>query len=423
MSLKINHNLIEKLATASVVFLLISSEILSIPSALRSMINLLSYIIVALLVFKQRQRVAYVLTKDIFLILLVVLACLSVFWSASIAHTQETIRALIRSTFLGIYIASAYTLTEQKSLVIYAASISMVSSIVAALLFPNYGTDITNNLFVWTGIYGHKQYLARFMSIGFCAFLIAFMERNSRKIINLLGLACAFALIILSTSKTGLLMTLFAVFVIPIYYLAKQKYRFRVVILILLTLLTILISFIVAFNIEFIVIDLMGKNLEFNGRLPVWQLAIEKGLEQPLFGYGYAGFWGSEEASEILSLIWGGIDPGIAFHAHSGFVDLFLQLGLVGILLMMANLLTVLYRVIKLLIYKQEIHFFWMFQFLIMMLVVNFSEVSTFLAANNIFWILYVAFCYTSALEMSRLKKQNNSLATTNHKNYQTKSV
>ena len=336
MNLKVHISLIEKLETISVVFLLVVAEILSLPPTIRSLINLASYIIVALLILRQTQRVAYVFTRDISLLLLIGMACASIFWSANITDTQDSIRALIRSTMLGTYIATRYTPKEQIRLVTYAVGISIVLSTILAIVFPVYGTGITNGVFVWKGIYGHKQYLARFMAIGFSVFLITLFGKKSNKLINFIGLGATLALIILSTSKTGLLMVLFLLLSLPLYYIAQQKYKFRTILLIFSTILIALVSFIISANLEFIVVDLMGKNLEFNGRLPIWTLAIQKGLEQPFLGYGYAGFWSSEEATRILSSIWGGVD---AIHAHSGFVDLFLQLGFVGILLMLLNLL------------------------------------------------------------------------------------
>jgi O-antigen ligase len=82
--------------------------------------------------------------------------------------------------------------------------------------------------------------------------------------------------------------------------------------------------------------------MEFNGRLPIWTLMVDKVSERPWFGYGYAGFWTSDEAMVILTNTWAAstASEGIRFNAHNGYLDMVLQLGFSGLLLYLLSFLT-----------------------------------------------------------------------------------
>jgi O-antigen ligase len=172
------------------------------------------------------------------------------------------------------------------------------------------------------------------------------------------------------------------------------------------------VASLISLNLETIVVDFLGKDLEFNGRTPVWTLAIEKALQQPWIGYGYSGFWSSEEAQYVISRTWlAKENPNEIYHAHNGFLDLFLQLGLLGTILFIISFTTLLKRVVTLVTLNRNVESFWMLEILAIDLFINLSESAIMLSSNNIYWIVYVMISFSSALECSKISK-NGIIAT-----------
>jgi O-antigen ligase len=77
-------------------------------------------------------------------------------------------------------------------------------------------------------------------------------------------------------------------------------------------------------------LGLVGKDPTLTGRLPLWRTVFLSIQERPLLGYGYGAFWRgwAGPSARVWTLhLW---EPP---HAHNGYLDLWLDLGLVGLAL------------------------------------------------------------------------------------------
>ncbi len=407
MNNKLLTSLLIKLEVASVIFLLFFAETVVLPDAVRTLTNVLSYGIVILLVGVQWKRVAYVATTDKTLISLIAVGVFSIVWSQSPADTVEQVRALVRSTVFGIYLASRYTPREQINLLAWVGGLSIFFCLIVGFAAPSIGTHVINGVVSWRGIYAHKQHMGRFMGFIASVFLINSLDKRSNRWFALALLSLSLILIILSNSKTGLIIFLYPVFAFPIYLIVKQRKNRFFILLIAVFILTI-ISTLILVNLESIVVNFLGKDIELNGRTPLWILTIQKGLERPLFGYGYNAFWTTDACYDVIRNTWlwaEEIDPKMPFQAHNGFIDLFVQLGFVGLSLFIFNLLQVINRVVNILFMTRTIESFWMFMFLGINVLVNSSEVITIMSTNSIFWIIYVSIAFSSALEYRQIRR------------------
>ena len=216
------------------------------------------------------------------------------------------------------------------------------------------------------------------------------------------------ALVLLSQSKAGLVLCLLPLLLMPLYKISKQG-KYRAVMLVSAFIISCFVAALIIVNLETIVVGWLGKDLEFNGRLPIWILSIEKWLEQPWLGYGYHGFWTGDVSNPILFNTWMGLEEGfktrtVIPNAHQGIIDLFIQLGLLGGTLFFASFTLLLKRVINLVLITRSIEYFWMLLFLGYFLVINCVESAIILEQYNA-WIIYVSVSLKSAIEYSRLKK------------------
>ncbi len=396
---------IKRLETLSVILLLLTSDI-NLPPAIDQFIKYVSYPIIILLIFRQSLgRMAYFATRDWSLLILCLFACSSIFWSENPAVTADQLKALIRAILLGTYLAVRYSPREQMRLLSWVIGIAAVLSLFVSLAIPSYGTNMVNHLFVWQGIYAHKQYLARAMTVGSMVFFIDICISRRYYWLKTSMLLLTLILIWMSTSRTGLGFLLLSIYIMPLYRIAKQNFGVREIILLSAVIINFSIAVIILTNLNTIVVDMMGKNLEFNGRLPLWENSIAVGLRRPWFGYGYAGFWSSSVSLEAAKGIW--IRAGLGInHAHSGFIDTFLQLGIVGLILLTFSFLNVIFNSIYLLIRKRSIESLWMLEMILLTLCFNIFELNTILTSNFL-WVYYISISLTLAIEIERMKIQD----------------
>jgi exopolysaccharide production protein ExoQ len=85
-----------------------------------------------------------------------------------------------------------------------------------------------------------------------------------------------------------------------------------------------------SFGIIELIVTALGRNMTFTDRVPLWNTLVAFGMENPYWGYGYEGFWiGSRHQIEGLS------------QAHNGYLEIFVEGGLVAIILLGVLLLSV----------------------------------------------------------------------------------
>lgn len=404
--------LMKKLEVPICIILFLLCEPFPFPRLVENIVSLISYGFLFFIIIGRWKKLLYVATSDISLLLLVGVALLSVFWSANPANTANESRLMLRSTLFGVYLAMQYTPREQMRLLSWAFGISMILSLATSLLFPSYGIQVVNGHLAWQGIYTHKQIFGRQMGIALSLFLINILDRQSSRWIAIIPFGLAFTLLLLSASKTGLLLFLFSLSLIPVdKFIIKQR-KYRLLLFLIFFLICGIFVFLITVNFEYIVVNLLGKDLDLNGRIPIWKLAFEKGLEQPWLGYGYRGFWSSDVSDYVIYNTWAGFEEGfqdrsIEFHAHNGLIDLFLELGILGLLLFLLNYYLLIIRILTLLLLTRNIQFLWLLQLAGMYWITNLSESRIILSSTNTLWILYVLIVLSSAVEHKRMKRNN----------------
>jgi exopolysaccharide production protein ExoQ len=379
------------------------------PPALFGILKPASYGILAILMIGQRKRLMYVATRDISLCLLVGTALLSLFWSAAPDFTLDESKALLRATLFGVYLATRYSPKELMRLLAWTIGIVALLSLFFCIAVPSQGLSEANNEVTWRGIFTHKQYLGRLMAIGAPIFLLTAIDSKKHRWVPLTVLGLSVALTLLSKSRTSLVALLLSLLILPLYNVVKQNYKLRTALLLLSVLLCSMVAVLIVTNWEFLLVDTLGKDVELNGRLPIWTLIINKGMEHPWLGYGYAGFWTSSESVYVLNNSWAGTEDltGTRFHAHNGFIDLFIQLGFIGLTLFFFNLTIVFQKLIAILNTAKVGEYFWMFIFLVIILFFNITEAITILSTGTL-WALYVVVNLSAIVQLNRIRKEHS---------------
>ncbi|RCJ14622.1 hypothetical protein A6S26_10990 [Nostoc sp. ATCC 43529] len=390
---------------------------INFPEPITQAWALLGFLTVPLLILGCWKRFIWVATRDIPLLLLIVSVPISFFWSSSPNSTLAYSRAFLCATGFGIYLATRYTPKQQMQLMVWLFGIFTCLNFIVPLIMPSYGI---NNSYLggpaWQGITRQKNELSGAMAVVSTFFLTIGIYGSKYRWLALTGSAVAFIILVFSKGKGSLGIFVALLPLLPLYKILKQEYRLRTVLSICAFMFGALLIITTVFNLQFIVVDILNKDLGGNGRDQVWSYLIERGLQKPWLGYGYAGFWNtySEGLAVWLKFSWiaGAGDGG--GNAHSSYIEVFLHLGWLGLSLVTLSFFTFFIRVVYLQVLTRQIEYFWMFQFLLIMAInSSYESYGGFIAYRHWFWILYVSYAYSTAIEFNRTIKNSTKFAIT----------
>lgn len=378
---------------------------------LRGLINLASYAVTGLLVLFRWKECLRTAKKDITLVLLISMVMLSVLWSAAPGSTNDTTKAVFRASLIGIYIAARLTPKLLMRILAGIYGFSAIASLIIGVAIPSIGVAFTNGEDSWKGALTHKQYLGRMMLHSMWLFLLNVVGTKRFRLLSWVFLLTSVLLLLLSKSKTAWVAACLIPFLLPLFYFVKWPYRPRTIIYTLATTLGILISGFLLLNWQTIVVDILQKPSDLNGRLPVWFLVLDRAFERPWLGYGYSGFWPSAGGRQIFAMTWasnGQLADSANFHSHNGFLEVFIQLGLVGLVLLILNFTLTMLRSIYLIHTTRSLESVWMLGTLILILALNFPETLTFISLHSI-WSIYVAIDLMSVIWKEQLAQSKFS--------------
>ena len=130
---------------------------------------------------------------------------------------------------------------------------------------------------------------------------------------------------------------------------------------------------------------ILGRDATLTGRTTLWSAAVRIGREQPWIGHGYATFAPRAHAGGTLSHRKTGLPVQ---HPHNGFIEIFFELGLIGVLSVVLPLLVLLWRAWSSAL-SQPGTSLWPATSLLFLLLTNIAESG--LLRHKVFWALYIA--------------------------------
>lgn len=352
------------------------------------------------LILARPRQFIRVIKRDQFLLLLIGVAIFSYFWSTIPLTTLRRSIALTGTTFFGIYLATRYTHSQILKLVVWTLSIGAVLSVVFAVALPSYGIMSDGN---WRGIYVHKNLMGRYMGLNAVLLLLVNSNNPRYRWLVWAGVALSTGLVLLSSSKGALVTSFSLLILLPLYKSLQWKYTKAVPFLIIVILVYASGAILILGNLETIVVDTLGKDLTFTGRTDLWELVIEMIKQRPLLGYGYHGFWRRYEgpsATVLLGANWAVPVP----HSHNGLLDLWLDLGFVGVFVFLLGFVMSVTRAIIGLRSTKKVEDIWPLIIFACIFLYNLAE-STLLKRNDFFWILYVVAVFSRPMQQNRARK------------------
>jgi exopolysaccharide production protein ExoQ len=355
------------------------------------------YVITLILLLRHLSQFMTIAFRSIPMLVLMGLPFLSVLWSISSSITLRRSVALLMSTLLAYLIAMRFTPRQQTLLFAIVLTGVMVLSLLMAAGAPHMAFAPGETAL--RGLFAHKNVFGWFSSISVLLGVALIQDpwlkmRRVGWFSAILGFTC----VLLSQSATSLLVAVASIVFFMAFRLIERSKGLGRVVLILLTLQVIAIILVLLAVYLLPLLEALGKDATLTGRVPLWALVDPEIAKRPLLGYGYGAFW--SEANGVAYSIYSesGWSPP---HAHSGFRDLLLSVGFVGVAVLVFVVVQSLIRGLTLQFARPDDGWTWCNLMIAFSLIVNLSE-STFLMQNDLIWtmtataILTINFHYPS---------------------------
>jgi O-antigen ligase len=197
------------------------------------------------------------------------------------------------------------------------------------------------------GSFQHKNLMAVSMTIAVCA-VLAFERHDDseiekkRRLVRFASVATGVTLVLLTRSGTGIAsLAVPSMFPLLGFAVRATDRRARSARVALIGALVLTVSLTVYLGID-AALALLGKDRTLSNRTEIWRWSIAAIKQRPWFGYGWGGVFTDTTLDPTYT-----INRRVGFaaaHAHSGPLQLLLQLGVMGLVWMLLMLVGVIRR-------------------------------------------------------------------------------
>jgi exopolysaccharide production protein ExoQ len=184
------------------------------------------------------------------------------------------------------------------------------------------------------GIVGNSNHLGMMALLGVIVFAIQFADRSVRRPWALGWLVLAGLTLLLTRSATvtiALAAVVVAVLATLLVRRATTPRARRLTFGAIVATLAAGAALVIAFQST--LLGLLGKSSDFTGRIGIWEKVIDLAMQRPAFGWGWVGYW----------MPWAPPFDDLAFRngvrqlqAHNAWLDIWLQLGILGLIVIAA---------------------------------------------------------------------------------------
>ena len=339
-----------------------------------------------------------------YLVLFLLLALISVFWSSAFPVTLTKGIVLIFCTLTYGYIGWYYKLDKVIQILVYFFVVLIIINFFYVLFRPNLGImSISPWVGSWTGFFCHKNYLGSILAFGSAVILFDFLVhpdyRPLTKVLLTISFLLSMVLIIYSKSAAGVLILFLLMGTSVVFFIwSKIRKHLRFPHYIILGIIAFIAIAAIMLNLDFF-FGLVNRNTSLTGRVPLWQYLYNQViLVHPYLGYGYGAIWSFPEFREITRKAVGWGYP--IFIGDNGLIDIFLHLGITGVVSILLVITMSLKHAIKIIIKRSGFIYTFPIIALIYMILANVS-LSMLLESEYLVWFLILIPLFTDKSQIS----------------------
>ena len=288
------------------------------------------YAIIAGLCLWRWERLVRVWPAILMLILMVLHALASKYWSIDPGVTQRRVIALAITGAFSIYLGAAFRGAQLPRLLMMGGLLMGIGSLIMVFAFPAIGVHQAENFGLWRGLWYEKNQMGIVMVATGMAAAAVLAAEDRIDPLALFTIALCTGLMLMTQSKTSLLCMFIGLGGIgALWAMRKGGAAFAIVCIWLGVILVASASYLFITNRE-LVLQALGKDPSLTGRTDIWAALMRMVDQQPWTGFGYSAFWGRDS---IPALMIREETQWPVPSAHNGWIDLLVQLGWPGAIL------------------------------------------------------------------------------------------
>ena len=329
-----------------------------------------------------REQVADAMAKNGTVMLLIALSALSILWSVNPEVTTRRVISLAIFTLYAFWAQARFGFALVLRTMAEFLLVCLLGSVLMAILFPHLG--VMPGASQLRGLFTHKNVLGQILVLSVLTFLIVLRHGLMLRSVACGGLLLALAMTAMVDSATSLsiiLILLGAALALwwcslpPLIVGAGISFAVAV---------AAVIGLIIVIDAESL-FALVGRDATLTGRTELWAFAWRAIEARPWLGYGYQAFWTMDAhwMTALQTLNWR------VPNAHSGYLELWLSTGILGLTVGAMTLLSAFIRGVRAIVVGQRPAG----EFLVLLVLAygihNASE-SDLLGHTSLFWVALV---------------------------------
>ncbi len=349
-------------------------------------VTILLFVVVSALVFPWLKSVIGLCRKDKAFAAIAAWVILSCLWSQFPTVSLEWAPVAALNVIFAFYLYRRFNPDQQIRLLLLLGWMCLGLSIVLSVFFPVHGVDYKG---AWRGMYPQNNMCSMMTIFLLAAALYAPATSFFLKATRVVYVGLSAFLVVMTQSATGRITLAFLLaYFVATRFASEFRARDRGIVLIGATVIALAFVAVGVANAKEMSL-LMGKDPTLTGRTEIWQAVIPSIMKHPILGYGYKAFWRGyqgESANVSLASHW------TVASAHSGFLEIWLTLGAVGVALVLYSLLRAVRDAFVCLSGGQSPYLAWYACIVFLTIFTNVDE-GELVIPNSLMWILYILAC------------------------------
>jgi exopolysaccharide production protein ExoQ len=238
----------------------------------------------------------------------------------------------------------------------------------------------------YPGYFGFKGTLGECAAIAFLLSLHEMLYPGWRRALSIIVAGIAIYLMVVSQSKGSLGLALLAPLLAELVLIIAKVTRISTVIILLPPIFCYTFLASIFGNIINRISYMLYSNYTLSGRTFIWDFVNIEIARKPLFGWGYQSFWlvGPDAPSVVDGPGWVKGMPS----AHNGYLDTMVDMGYVGLALLVIFILTTLYAIGRL-ADREPARAWLLLSLALFVILTNFLE-TTWMHGMDMLWLMFV---------------------------------
>jgi exopolysaccharide production protein ExoQ len=361
----------------------------------------LTYLIVGWCIKSKLREVLSFAAHFKMLTLLGLLTIISTIWSQNQMYSASRGLFYLIGTLFAYYLVIEFQPEEIMTLVSRLGVVVCLLSLVMVAFFPRFGLTASDARFgvAWQGIFIDRTGAAKCLVFFLSPALIP--SARFSKVGRVFYISLLTFMILMAHSVAAIfVLGIYVVFLVLLRFGRKLDPRSSLAVFIVGIIALALLGQ-VAIEYGPAILQMFGRNPTLSGRTLIWSVLVESILKRPLLGYGYYAFWlglKGESGRVLYAANW------TFGYAHNGILEIFLQLGLVGVVVFFATLVRAVKDAWFCFHNDRRGEYDWYIGLIVLAIFYNIDE-ATVVWPNDLLSILYVVACCGLAVAVKQLQQ------------------